>query len=97
METFLVGYLLLVNLTAFALFGVDKRRARLGRWRVPEKTLFLVALLGGCPGGILGMAAFRHKTRHKRFRYGLPAILLLQLLLLGFLLWRLYPVELLNL
>jgi len=84
----LTGYVLMVNLTAFILFGVDKRRAKKGLWRIPEKTLFLAALLGGCPGAILGMKAFHHKTLHKRFRYGLPAILVLQLLLiLGWALW----------
>lgn len=78
-EVLLWGYLLLVNLLAFALFGIDKRRARLGRWRIPESTLLLLALLGGSLGAIIGMYYFRHKTRHRKFRYGLPLILLLQL------------------
>lgn len=84
----IAGYVLVVNLTAFILFGVDKRRAKKGLWRIPEKTLFLSAILGGCPGAILGMKVFHHKTLHKRFRYGLPAILVLQILLiLAVLLW----------
>lgn len=80
-------YLAVVNLAAFGLMGADKRRARRGGWRVSEKALFLFPVLGGAPGGLLGMRLFRHKTRHWYFRYGLPALLALQLAL-GFLLWR---------
>ena len=79
---YLYLYLLLINLTAFAMMGVDKRRARLGRWRIPERTLFLAALLGGAAGGILGMRLFRHKTLHKRFAIGFPVIFAVQLVLL---------------
>lgn len=75
------------NLTAFVLMGMDKRRARRGRWRISEKTLFLPAVLGGALGGILGMRVFHHKTRHWYFRYGLPALLILQLMLVGWLLY----------
>ena len=73
------GYLILVNLIAFALYGIDKRRAKQGAWRISEYTLLLVALLGGSLGALLGMRYFRHKTRHRKFRYGVPLILLLQL------------------
>ena len=72
------GYLILVNLIAFALYGIDKRRAKQGAWRISEYTLLLVALLGGSLGALLGMRYFRHKTRHRKFRYGVPLILLLQ-------------------
>ena len=68
-----------LNLRSFGLMGYDKRRAKEGKWRVPEKTLFLLPLLGGSLGGILGMKAFHHKTKHWYFRWGLPAILVLQL------------------
>ncbi len=74
-------YLLAVNVLAFALMGADKRQARRGGCRVPEKTLFLSALLGGSVGAILGMWTFRHKTRHWYFKFGLPAILAAQLAL----------------
>ena len=74
-------YLLAVNLAAFVLMGADKRKARRGAWRIPERTLFLPALLGGALGGVLGMRTFHHKTRHWYFRLGLPAVLLVQLAL----------------
>ena len=73
------GYLILMNLIVFALYGIDKRRAKQGAWRISEYTLLLVALLGGSLGALLGMRYFRHKTRHRKFRYGVPLILLLQL------------------
>jgi len=75
-------YLLAVNLAAFVLMGVDKGRAKRDAWRIPERTLFLPALLGGALGGTLGMRAFHHKTRHWYFRYGFPLLLVLQLLTL---------------
>ena len=76
-------YLLAVNLAAFAMMGLDKGRARRGRWRIPEKRLFLPVLLGGGLGGVLGMCLFHHKTRHWYFRYGFPLLLAVQLLALG--------------
>ena len=84
----LLGYLLMVNLTAFVLMGLDKRRARRERWRIPEKALFLPAVLGGSVGAIAGMYLFRHKTRHRYCRLGLPALLLLQVGLALFVLRR---------
>ena len=72
-------YLLAVNAAAFCLMGTDKRRARRGTWRVSEKALFLPAILGGALGGLLGMRVFHHKTRHWYFRWGMPAILVLQI------------------
>ena len=72
-------YLAAVNVVTFFLYGVDKRKAKKGQWRVPEKTLFLFPLLGGSLGGILGMKVFHHKTKHWYFRWGLPAILVLQI------------------
>lgn len=70
-----------VNVVTFILYGVDKSRAKKGRWRIPEKTLLLLPLLGGSAGGILGMATFHHKTRHWYFRIGLPVMFLLQVAL----------------
>lgn len=82
-------YLLLVNAVGFVLMGVDKRRAKRDQWRISEKTLFLPPLLGGTVGAILGMRVFHHKTKHWYFRYGLPALLVLQLALAGWLYWKL--------
>ena len=81
-------WLLVWNFVAFALMGVDKAKARLGRWRIPEKTLFLSAILGGSVGAMLGMSLFRHKTQHRRFRLGMPLILALQVLGLLALSWH---------
>ena len=83
-------YLLAVNLAAFLMMGLDKRRARRERWRIPEKTLFLPVVLGGALGGMLGMRTFRHKTKHWYFRFGFPALLLVQIALLGLLVWKLH-------
>jgi len=67
--------------------GIDKKRAIRGAFRISEASLFMVALLGGSLGSILGMQHFRHKTRHWYFKYGMPAILMLQILLLFYLLF----------
>lgn len=76
-------YLIGINLLLFTLMGIDKLKAKRGLWRIPEKTLFLTAALGGSIGGILGMRLFRHKTRHNSFKFGFPAILIAQLALAG--------------
>ena len=67
-----------MNIAAFALMGHDKRCARQGKWRVPEKTLFLVTAFFGGLGGVLGMSAFRHKTKHWYFVVFFPLFLVLQ-------------------
>ena len=74
----ILTYLQLVNLAAFAAFGIDKRRAKRGRWRIPEATLMILAVIGGSIGALAGMYLFRHKTRHHKFTIGIPAILVLQ-------------------
>ena len=71
-------WLATASIAAFVLCGLDKRFAVRHRWRIPEKTLMLSAVLGGSPGLLLGMAAFRHKTRHPKFYIGVPLILLAQ-------------------
>ena len=70
-----------VNLTAFLMMDMDKKRAKAKKRRIPEKTLFVTAILGGSIGAMLGMWTFRHKTKHRSFLYGMPVILLLQLLI----------------
>ena len=77
-----VIYILIINLIAFVLFGIDKSRAKRGEWRISEKTLFLVALIGGSIGAIMGIHVFHHKTRPWYFRIGLPLILILQVAVL---------------
>jgi uncharacterized membrane protein YsdA (DUF1294 family) len=73
--TLLGAYLFVINLDGFALMASDKSRARRGKRRIPEATLFLVAVLGGSLGIIIGMYAFRHKTQHDSFTIGIPLIL----------------------
>ena len=74
-------YLIGINLAGFIIMGVDKKRAIRGAWRISEASLFLTARLGGSLGCILGMQHFRHKTKHWYFKYGMPAILVAQVLL----------------
>ena len=90
----LAAWLVLINLAVFLAFGLDKWKAKRKEKkpsvrRVPERTLFLLALLGGSAGALLGMRAFHHKTLHRAFRYGIPAILVLHLLLAGTAVYRL--------
>lgn len=79
--TLLLAYIIVVNVLGFSLMGIDKYKAKKRAFRIPEATLFVVALIGGSIGSIAGMYLFRHKTRHWTFVYGMPAILLLQILL----------------
>ena len=74
-------YLLVINLIAFLAMYIDKRRAKYGKWRIPEQTLFILALIGGSIGAIAGMYTFSHKTKKLRFSIGFPIILVLQILL----------------
>ena len=72
--------LLILNVFGFIQFGVDKKRAQKGKWRISEASLFATALLGGSIGCIGGIKVFRHKTKHKSFIIGMPLILLLQII-----------------
>ena len=73
--------LLTINALAFIVYGIDKLKARKGRWRISEATLLLLAIVGGSVGAWLGMKVWHHKTMHLKFKYGLPSIILLQLAL----------------
>lgn len=77
----LLVWLAVINLVTFAVYGIDKAKAKRGAWRVPEKTLFLLPLLGGSLGALLGMKVFRHKTKHWYFVWGIPLILVAQIAL----------------
>ncbi|MBR0169752.1 MAG: DUF1294 domain-containing protein [Bacteroidales bacterium] len=79
-----VYYLIGVNLLTFIAYGIDKYKARHKQWRITEASLLLLAILGGSPAALLAMRLFHHKTLHKKFRYGVPAILLIQLTIVFF-------------
>lgn len=85
-ETSLLIYLAAINIIGFAIMGIDKLKAKRRAFRIPEATLFTVALIGGSLGSLLGMYTFRHKTRHRKFTIGMPVILALQVIL-GLLFW----------
>lgn len=76
----IIIYLAVVNLIGFIMMGMDKARARKRAWRIPEAHLFIVALIGGSIGSIIGMYLFHHKTRHWYFVYGMPVILIVQIM-----------------
>ena len=73
-------YLEIVNLIAFLMMGIDKRRAKRGLWRIPESALILSAVIGGGIGALAGMLLFRHKTRKPKFTVGIPVIMGMQIL-----------------
>ena len=77
-QIWVISYLIGINVISFLLMAIDKHRAVRHKWRIPEKTLFLAALLGGSPGSLLGMYLCRHKTRHMSFVVGMPLILLVE-------------------
>lgn len=72
-------YILGVNLISFVLMGIDKRKAEKKKFRIPERTLWAVSLLGGALGSLIGMNYFRHKTKHKSFKIGIPLLLLVNI------------------
>lgn len=87
----LAYYLLGINAVTFIVYGIDKYKAKKTKWRIPEVTLLLLAVLGGSIGAWMGMKVWHHKTMHKKFKYGIPAILLIQIALMAYLhmnLWK---------
>ena len=87
----LVCYLLAINAVTFIVYGIDKYKAKKAKWRISEATLLLLAVLGGSVGAWVGMKVWHHKTMHKKFKYGIPAILLIQIALMTYLhmnLWK---------
>jgi len=87
----LAYYLLGINAVTFIVYGIDKYKAKKAKWRIPEATLLLLAVLGGSIGAWMGMKVWHHKTMHKKFKYGIPAILLIQIALMTYLhvnLWK---------
>ena len=79
---YILIYLGIINLIGFFAMFLDKQKAKRGKWRIPEKNLFLMAIIGGSLGTTLGMHMFRHKTKHWYFKFGMPFILIIQLILI---------------
>lgn len=78
-------YLLAINIVSFFLYGIDKYKAKKGRWRISEATLLMMAVIGGSIGAWVGMRLWHHKTMHKKFKYGIPIIIILQVCLVVYL------------
>ena len=85
LHSYLAYYLLAINVVTFIVYGIDKYKAKKAKWRIPEATLLLLAVLGGSIGAWMGMKVWHHKTMHKKFKYGIPAILLIQIALMAYL------------
>lgn len=85
---YVIIYLLIINVITFLIYGLDKWKAKKDKWRVPEKTLLLLAVIGGSIGALLGMRVFRHKTKHVKFLIGVPVILILQVAAVWFMFSR---------
>lgn len=80
-----IGYLIIINIVTFTVYGIDKIKAKKGTWRIPEKSLLLLAFIGGSLGAAGGMRFWRHKTLHPQFKWGVPLMLLLHLALFAWL------------
>ena len=85
LHSYLAYYLLVINAVTFIVYGIDKYKAKKAKWRISEATLLLLAVLGGSIGAWMGMKFWHHKTMHKKFKYGIPAILLIQIALMAYL------------
>ena len=83
--SYILIYFLVINLIGFVSMYIDKRKAKKGGWRTPEKTLLTIALAGGSIGSLCGMYKFRHKTKHARFKFGIPAFLVIHIVLIVYL------------
>ena len=82
----IICYLLAVNIATFFLYGIDKYKAKKGKWRISEATLLTMATIGGSIGAWAGMRLWHHKTMHKKFKYGIPLIIIMQIALAVYLL-----------
>ena len=91
LHSYLAYYPLAINAVTFIVYGIDKYKAKKAKWRISEATFLLLAVLGGSIGAWMGMKVWHHKTMHKKFKYGIPAILLIQIALMAYLhmnLWK---------
>ena len=82
MDKIFIAWLILINIIAFLMFGIDKLKAKTNKWRISEKALFIAAIIGGGVGAFAGMQIFRHKTKHTKFVIGIPVIMAVQIALL---------------
>ena len=82
LHRYLIYYLLFINAATFIIYGIDKDKAKKAKWRISEATLLTMAAVGGSIGAWLGMKAWHHKTQHRKFKYGVPIILLIQIALM---------------
>ena len=87
-EQLILIYLAVINVATFFTYGIDKWKAKRSKWRISEATLLGLAVIGGSIGAWIGMNVWHHKTQKKKFRYGVPAIIIIQLALIGYLLYR---------
>lgn len=79
---YIIFYLIVVNMITFIAFMRDKNKAKKNKWRIPEKTLMGLVIIGGAIGGFAGMKVFHHKTRKPLFRYGIPCVIIVEVLIL---------------
>lgn len=85
MHQYSTYYLLAINALSFILFGLDKYKAKKGKWRISEATLLMIAVIGGSIGAWSGMRLWHHKTMHKKFKYDIPVIMIMQVCLVVYL------------
>lgn len=88
-QEIIIIYLTCINVATFITYGIDKMKAKRSKWRIREASLLLLAVLGGSIGALLGMKVWHNKTMHKKFKYGVPAILIVQMAIIGYLLMKL--------
>ena len=88
-QKIVIIYLASINVATFFTYGIDKLKAKRSKWRVREAALLILAVLGGSIGALLGMKIWHHKTMHNKFKYGVPAIIIVQIAIIGYLLMKL--------
>lgn len=88
MSEFIIMYVIAINIVTFLMYGLDKQKARMNRWRIPEKVLMWAAVFGGSLGAYLGMKMFSHKTKKAKFYIGIPVIFIGQVILCVFLILK---------
>ncbi|MBP5473319.1 MAG: DUF1294 domain-containing protein [Bacteroidales bacterium] len=84
LQRYIFIFLLITNVATFITYGIDKWKSKKSKRRIRETSLFVLALIGGSVGALLGMKVWNHKTSQKKFKYGIPAILIIQLIILGY-------------